>query len=103
MKYTLINTEDNSNPGDELLTKNAISILDKEFDGKCEYSFKYTEKPEDCIDKINSADICFLTTVSYDNYGAAYYDLIKQIKVPIISLTSTVAIQRYELLLGGGG
>ena len=98
MKYTLINTEDNSNCGDELLTKNAKLILNNVFGGQCECDVRYAQNFEKLIDKINSTDICFISTISYCDYDIdSCYDLIKKIKVPIIALSSTLAVQRYEL------
>lgn len=97
MKYSLITTDDGSNPGDNLLTENAKRILNNVFNGECMYEFNFSEKPENCIDKINSTDICFFTTVSYLSYDVkAYYDFIKKINIPIIALASSLALQRDE-------
>lgn len=98
MNYTLINTEDRYNPGDSLLTENAKKILNNVFNGKCEYEIPFTVKAEDCLDKINSTDICFISTISYTKYDIdTYYDLITKIRVPIVALSSTLALQRFEL------
>ena len=98
MNYTLINTEDGYNPGDSLLTENAKQILNNVFNGKCKYEIPFTVKAEDCLDRINATDICFISTISYTTYDIdTYYDLITKIRVPIVALSSTLALQRFEL------
>lgn len=100
MKYALITTNDGSNPGDDLLTENAKSILNKEFNGECVCSFGFAENPEKYIDQINAADICFLSTISYDFGSNQYNSLIKKINIPVINLTATSAMQRYDAPIG---
>ena len=97
MKYSLITTDDGINPGDSLLTENAKVVLNNVFNGECVFEVRFVEKPEECIDQINSADICFFSTISYADYDVkSYYSLIKKINIPIIALTSSCALQRYD-------
>ena len=99
MKYALITTDDGANPGDSLLTENAKAILNNVFKGKCICEVSFAEKPESYIDQINSADICFFTTISYHNYDVfVYYNLIKKIKIPVIAMASSCALQRFNII-----
>lgn len=97
MKYSLITTDDGMNPGDSLLTENAKAVLNNVFNGECICEVPLWENAENCIDRINSADICFISTLSYTDYDVdLYYNLITKIKIPIIAMASSLAVQRGE-------